>query len=81
MLRPLALALLLPLAALADDGPAKKLKTDSPIRQKRVKEFLSGDAEKKTLAMAESAKWLTVPAAAAAKELDLLRRHVPVRGL
>ncbi|MBI2921463.1 MAG: hypothetical protein HYY18_10315 [Planctomycetes bacterium] len=81
MTRALALALLLPLAAFAEDAPAKKLKTDSPIRQKRVKEFLSGDAEKKTLAMAEAAKWLTVPAAAASKELDMLRRHVPARGL
>lgn len=81
--RPL-LALALALAAAvpaAAQGEPKKLKTDSPIRQKRVKEFLGSDAAKRKAALEESARWMPVPAAAAAKELDLLRRHHPARPL
>ena len=78
----LAAAILLAVTpAFADDASPKKLKTDSPIREKRVKEFLAGDATKRAAVLEEVAKWLPVPASAAGKALDLLRKYVQVRGL
>ncbi len=73
-------ALLCALPAFAEDASPKKLKTDSPIRQKRIKEFLSEDPAKRATAMGEAAKWEKVPwSEAARKDLELIRGWAPVR--
>jgi poly(3-hydroxybutyrate) depolymerase len=78
--RASAILLLFASSALAEDASPKKLKTDSPVRQKRIKEFLSEDPAKRAMALAEVGKWEPVPwSEAAKKDLDVIRHTVAVR--
>ncbi|MCE9582955.1 MAG: hypothetical protein K8T20_10705 [Planctomycetes bacterium] len=77
---PVAALCAIALAAFAEDPSPKKLKTDSPVRQKRIKEFLSEDPAKRKEALVEAGKWERAPwSEAVKKDLELIHKWAPVR--
>lgn len=78
-----ALAVLLcGLAVHAEDPSPRKLKNDSPVRQKRIREFLTEDPAKRAAALAEAGKWEPAPwSEAVRKDLELIRKAAVARGV
>jgi poly(3-hydroxybutyrate) depolymerase len=76
----LCLLAVVSLPALAEDPSQRKLKTDSAVRARLIRDFLAGDEAKRAAAIEQAGKWVLVPGSAA-KELEVLRKWAPARPL